>query len=58
MEEFLIGEQVQWKVGNMECKGIVYEDTGEDELEVMCREVNFKPAKTKIKVKRNLLSKI
>lgn len=58
MVEFLIGEKVQWTVGNLVCRGLVFEDNLEDTVGVICFEISEKKANRKVDVMRNLLLKI
>lgn len=55
--DYEIGQLVEWKVGNLTCQGIVYEDF-DDEVELICRSIGNKESKTKLKVKKEILNKI
>lgn len=54
--EYLIGDVVDWKVGNIICKGIIREDF-EKEVEVICVEVNGRPTKSKLKIQKSCIIK-
>lgn len=52
-----IGQVINWEVGGILSKGIVYDDTGEDFIDVVCVESCNKPCHHKLKVNRNLINK-
>lgn len=54
---FEIGDKVQWTSGKILSRGIVYDDNGDETVEVLCLEIAGKHAKIKVNVVRGLLTK-
>lgn len=52
---YQIGDVIKWKVGSVPAVGIVYDDCGEEEIEVQCVEVNGRVCRTKLKIKRDCI---
>lgn len=55
MERYEIGEVVEWEVGNTVSRGIVYDDEGRDNIEIMLVDVNGREAYCRLKVRREIL---
>ena len=56
--EFEIGDPVEWKVGELICNGITYDDNNEDTVDVRLASINNKKANDIISVRRELLKKV
>lgn len=55
---FEIGQQVEWTSGNILARGLVYDDSGSDTVEVRCLQIGNRKASININVVRELLIKI
>lgn len=53
-KEYLIGDVVSWKVGNVFAKGLV-RDEFENEFEIVCFEVNGSPTRKKLKINKECI---
>lgn len=57
-ELYLIGDTVEWKpTPTIICRGIIHEDNGGNEVDVLCVDINCKKAKTRVNVKRDILTR-
>jgi len=54
---FDIGDKVKWTSGKILSRGLIYDDNGEEFIQVNCFEINNIPTRRKIKVLRNLLKR-
>lgn len=52
---FEIGNVVSWKVGNIISKGLIREDVSEEQLEVVCFEINGSPTRKKIIIQKSCI---
>lgn len=57
MERYEIGEVVEWQTGNMISRGIVYDDDGGEEIEIILVDVNGREACYHLKVRREILKR-
>lgn len=56
MENLEIGTTVEWEVGNILARGIVYDPAdGKDTSVIVCYEINGSPTKKKFEVKKEIL---